>query len=67
MTKGLEVSTPLVVEVFMDAACFLACSSASFKDKARAALRSGSSSSSADVLFLCGFDSFLAGDLDCGT
>ena len=34
------------VDCLNDAACFLACSSASFKDSAKAALRSASSSSS---------------------
>lgn len=50
----------------MDAACFLACSSASFSDKARAALRSGSSSSSAtDPCVLLRAGSLFS--CDCGT
>ena len=61
MTKGCAEVVPLVVDFLKDAACFFACSSASFKDKAMAALRSGSSSSSAlrACPFGLGFDDSL--------
>lgn len=38
-----------MADFFIDAACFLACSSASFRDNANAAFRSGSSSSSLET------------------
>ena len=64
MTKGwVEVAPP--VDVFLsDAACFFACSSASFKDMAMAAFRSGSSSSSFDTPFVFAGSCF---GCDCGT
>ena len=62
----LAVSPFVSDDFFIDAACFLACSSASFNDNARAALRSGSSSSSLLRPFAFGLDISLR-NCDCGT
>lgn len=51
--KGCAGSFAVVDDFLIDAACFLACSSASFSDSAKAALSSSSSSSSLVCTFTC--------------